>query len=74
MHIRLTESRLYKLRSFQLEIDELQSWLSSTKLVLESQHSPSSVTSADGNDSFVVDPQVCDYFANMEGEMGQKLT
>lgn len=70
MNIRLTESRLHKLRSFQLEIDELQSWLSSTKLVLESQHAPSSATSADGNDSFVVDPQVSDFVANMEVESG----
>lgn len=62
MNIRLTESRLHKLRSFQLEIDELQSWLSSTKLVLESQHTPSSATSTDGNDSFVVDPQVSDCY------------
>ena len=58
----MTESRLHKFRTFQLEIDELQSWLSSTKLVLETQNTPGSATSADGNDSFVVDPQV--YFEN----------
>ena len=58
MTISQTESRLHKLRTFQLEIDELQSWLSSTKLVLETQHSPGSATSVDGNDSFVVDPLV----------------
>ncbi|XP_063403799.1 dystrophin-like isoform X1 [Mytilus trossulus] len=56
-NIHLTESRLHKFRTFQLEIDELQSWLSSTKLVLETQNTPGSATSADGNDSFVVDPQ-----------------
>ncbi|KAJ8315397.1 hypothetical protein KUTeg_007547 [Tegillarca granosa] len=51
------ESRLHKVRTFQLEVEELQSWLTSTKQLLEAQHRPGSVTAMDENDSIVVDPQ-----------------
>ncbi|KAK3089530.1 hypothetical protein FSP39_004327 [Pinctada imbricata] len=38
VQIRSLTERLHRLRSFQLEVDEVQSWLSATRTVLESQH------------------------------------
>ena len=52
--IKLTEERLHKLRTFQLEIDEQHTWLESTRQVLELQQKPGS----DSVDSAHIGPQV----------------
>ncbi|XP_067674722.1 dystrophin-like isoform X3 [Haliotis asinina] len=52
------ESYLRRLRLYKAEICQLQSWMTETKTLLETQSGPiSSATSADGNDSVIVDPE-----------------
>ncbi|XP_069136952.1 dystrophin-like isoform X1 [Argopecten irradians] len=52
--IKVMEGRLHKLRTFQLEIDELQTWLESTRQVLELQQKPSGL---DETDAIILDHQ-----------------
>ena len=49
-----------QLRALQGEANEVQTWLETTKELLETQVSPpNSPTGFDDSDSVVVDPQVC---------------
>ncbi|XP_013413171.1 dystrophin isoform X2 [Lingula anatina] len=51
------EERLQHLKSFQEEVEDLQTWVSETKALLDQQLHPTSTTSPGERDSVIVDPQ-----------------
>ncbi|XP_041352153.1 dystrophin-like isoform X2 [Gigantopelta aegis] len=56
--VRIIEEYLHQYKAFHSDVDTLQAWVNETRDLLKTQSGPvGSVTSTDGNDSVIVDPQ-----------------
>jgi hypothetical protein len=51
------EKLLHQLRTLASSIDDLQSWVDGTRILLETRHAQSA-TNVDEQDSIIVDPEV----------------